>query len=265
VVEALYGDERVGGVILDDGTSLPADIVVLACGVRPRVEVARESGIPVNRGIVVNDVLATEVPSVFAFGECAEHRGTIYGIVAPVWEQAAVLADVLTGKQPQTRYRGSKLYTRLKVAGVEVAAMGLVEPKLESDEVFQIIEERRSAYRKLIVRDGRLVGAMLVGNVTGAGTLVQLYDRGDRMPEDPLEALCQVRSGGAAPERIVCNCHKVSDRVLQEAVANGADSVAALGELTRAGTNCGSCKGELAQLIGVRVKKPEPVPMVAVG
>jgi nitrite reductase (NADH) large subunit len=188
-VEALYGEERVQGVILDDGTTLPADMVVLACGVRPRVEMAQASGLPVNKGIVVNDTLATEVPGVYAFGECAEHQGKTYGIVAPVWEQAAVLADVITGRQPQARYRGSKLYTRLKVAGVDVASMGELEPSFESDQVFQVVEERRDSYRKLVIRDGRLIGAMLVGNTTATSTLVQLFDRGDRMPEDPLEVL----------------------------------------------------------------------------
>ena len=155
-VEGLYGEEGVSGVFLDDGTTLPADMVVLACGVRPRVEVAKTSGLPVNKGIVVNDTLATEVPGVYAFGECAEHDGKTYGIVAPVWEQATVLADVLTGKQRQARYRGSKLYTRLKVAGVDVASMGRLEPELDSDQVVQVIEERRNAYRKLVIRDGRL-------------------------------------------------------------------------------------------------------------
>jgi nitrite reductase (NADH) large subunit len=255
-VEAVYGDERIAGVILDDGTTLPADMVVLACGVRPRVEVARASGLPVNKGIVVNDTLATQTPGVYALGECSEHRGRTYGIVTPVWEQAAVLADVLSGTKPQSRYRGSKLYTRLKVAGVEVASMGSLEPELESDQVFQVIEERRSAYRKLVVRDGHLVGAMLVGNTTAAAALVQLFDRDDPLPEDPLEVLCQVRTAGGVPaERLVCNCHKVTDRTLGDAIANGADSVEALGAATRAGTGCGSCKTELAQLI-TTLRKP---------
>ncbi|MEY4546180.1 MAG: Nitrite reductase [Pseudomonadota bacterium] len=259
-VESVYGDERISGVILDDGMSLPADMVVLACGVRPRVEVARASKLPVNKGIVVNDTLATAVPGVYAFGECAEHNGRTYGIVAPVWEQAVVLADVLCGTKPQARYRGSKLYTRLKVAGVDVASMGSLEPELESDEVYQVIEERRSSYRKLIVRDGHLVGAMLVGNTAAAATLVQLFDRGDPLPTDPLEALCQLSGNSAAnaQDRQVCNCHKVSEGALREAIANGADSVAALGECTKAGTGCGSCKGEIGQLVSSLVRKPEP-------
>jgi nitrite reductase (NADH) large subunit len=263
--EAVYGEERIEGVILDDGTSLPADLLVLACGVRPRVDVARAAKLPVNKGILVNDTLATSVPGVYAFGECAEHQGKLYGIVAPVWEQAVVLADVLCGTKPQARYRGSKLYTRLKVAGVDVASMGNLEPELESDQVYQVIEDRRSAYRKLIVRDGQLVGAMLVGNTAAAATLVQLFDRGDPLPEDPLEALVSARSGAAAApaDRTICNCHKVSEATLREAIANGADSVAALGECTKAGTGCGSCKGELGQLVSTLVRKPAAALQVA--
>jgi nitrite reductase (NADH) large subunit len=262
-VEAVYGEERVAGVILDDGTSLPADMVVLACGVRPRVDTARDSGLPINRGILVNDTLATEVPGVYAFGECAEHRGKTYGIVTPVWEQAAVLADVLCGSQPQERYRGSKLYTRLKVAGADVASMGVLEPELERDQVLQIVEERTDAYRKLIVRDGELVGAMLVGNTVAAGALVQAFDRGDPLPSDPLEILCQSRLAVAGAERLVCNCHKLSEQTLREAVAAGADSVPKLCDATRAGTGCGSCRGELAQLVARHSKRPTSLPVLA--
>ena len=262
-LEAVFGEERVHGVILDDGTSLAADLVVLACGVRPRVEVARASGLPVNKGIVVNDTLATEVPSVYAFGECAEHRGRTYGLVAPVWEQAAVLADVLAGTQPRARYRGSKLYSRLKVAGVDVASMGKLEPELESDQVYQIIEDRRDAYRKLVIRDQKLIGAMLVGNTSATASLIQLFDRGDPLPEDPLEILCQVRGARSLLPRMICNCHQVSEASLVAAIAAGAASVAALGQATKAGTGCGSCKGELEQLLQAREKPERALPVVA--
>lgn len=255
-VESVYGEHNVEGVVLDDGTRLPADMIVLACGVRPRVDLARVSGLPVNKGIVVNDTLATTSPGVYAFGECAEHRGSTYGIVAPVWEQAAILADVLTGANPQSRYRGSKLYTRLKVAGVDVASMGIIEPQLETDQVVQVVEERRNAYRKLIVREGRLAGAMLVGNTTATAALVQLFDRGDPMPADPLEVLCAPQQSTASQDRLVCNCHKVSVTTIREAITAGADSVSAIGDLTKAGTGCGSCKGELAQLVARFAKSP---------
>jgi nitrite reductase (NADH) large subunit len=253
-VEAVYGDDRVQGVFLDDGTRLSADLIVLACGVRPRIDVARASGLPVNRAIIVNDSLATEVASVYAFGECAEHNGRTYGIVAPVWEQAATLADVLTGSHHGMRYKGSKLYTRLKVAGIEVASMGCSEPERPDDDVFQILEERKSTYRKIIVREGRLIGAILVGNASAAGTLVQLFDRGDLMPEDPLEALVNAPAASSG-ERVICNCNKVTDVQVKECIAGGCDSIESIGAATRAGTGCGSCKGELAQLLTRHAKK----------
>jgi nitrite reductase (NADH) large subunit len=263
-VEAVYGGgEKLEGLVLDDGIALPADMVILACGVRPRVDLARASGLPVNRGIIVNDTLATEVPGVYAFGDCAEHAGKTYGFVAPAWEQAAVLADVLTGANPQARYRGSKLYTRLKVAGVDVASMGCKGPELESDEVVQVIEERRHAYRKLIVRDGRLVGAMLVGSTAASAALVQLFDRGDPLPEDPLEALCPARPSASLVDRIVCTCNMVSQSALREAISAGADSIEALSLATRAGTGCGSCKGELAHILTHRSNAPPTLAAVA--
>lgn len=255
-VEAVYGDPQISGVILDDGTTLPADIIVLACGVRPRVDVARASEIPVNKGIVVNDTLATPVPGVYAFGECAEHRGKTYGIVTPVWEQAAVLADVLSGAKTQSRYRGSKLYTRLKVAGIDVASLGVLEPELEEDQVVQIVEPRRNAYRKLIIREGHLVGAMLVGHAAATARLIQTFDRGDPLPEDPLELLCRVRGGTPPGERVVCNCHRVTEGVLCQAIGEGASSVAELCAATRAGTGCGSCRNDLERL--VQLHKPAP-------
>ena len=105
----------------------------------------------------------------------------------------------------------------LKVAGIEVASMGCSEPERPDDDVFQILEERKSTYRKIIVREGRLIGALLVGNASAAGTLVQHFDRGDPMPEDPLEALCQAPAAGSA-ERVVCNCNKVTDTAIKEAI-----------------------------------------------
>ena len=176
-----------------------------------------------------------------------------------------MLADVLTGAQPQERYRGSKLYTRLKVAGVEVASMGALEPELERDQVLQIVEERRDSYRKLIIRDGQLVGAMLVGNTAATAALVQMFDRGDAIPDDPLEILCQLRASVPTGERVVCNCNKVTEQSLCEAIAAGADSTEALGDATRAGTGCGSCKGDLKQLLQKHAKKPNSLPLLAAG
>jgi len=260
------GHGPIESVTLDDGRRLPADMLVLACGVRPRVDVAKASGLPVNKGIIVNDTLATEVPGVYALGECAEHRGRLYGVVAPAWEQAAVLAAVLAGASPQARprYLGSKLYVRLKVAGVDVATMGTMDPELETDDVVEVVEQRRNAYRKLVLRDGKLVGAMLVGNTAAAASLVQLFDRGDAMPADPLEALCptMIASPAVAGERLVCTCHKVTEAGVEEAVAAGCATVEAVCAATRAGTGCGSCKNELGRIVARHAVRR---PLAAVG
>jgi nitrite reductase (NADH) large subunit len=256
-IEEVVGEEQVEKVILDDGEQLAADMAVMACGVRPCVDVARNSKIPINKGILINDTLATQVPGVYAIGECTEHAGMLYGLVAPAWEQAVVLADVLTGARPMSRYRGSKLYARLKVAGVEVASLGIIEPQLDDDQVIQVIEERKCSYRKLIVRDRQLIGAMMVGDARAAPMLIQSFDRGDPLPEDPLEALCAFAAGGGAPGlRQICNCHKITEEVITAAVEAGANSVELVSEQTKAGTGCGSCKLEIGRLVTLHEKKP---------
>ena len=256
-VASIAGDHQVTGATLDDGTFLPADLIVLACGVKPRTEVARSSDIPCNRGILVNDRLATMVPGVYAVGECAEHNGRTYGLVAPVWEQVVVLADVLTLKDPQARYRGSKLYTRLKVANVEVASMGATDVEQENDEVVQVMRPKQDTYQKLIVRAGKLIGAMLVGDTQRAPDLIQMMERGDTVPENALEILvssnaCRVDTKNS--ERTICNCNGVSESVICAAIANGACSVEEVGTLTRAGTGCGSCKSAIADLLHATAK-----------
>lgn len=250
-VAAVQGGERVEAVRLTDGEVMPADLVVLACGIAPRTEAAKASGVPVNRGVLVNDVLATQVPGVYAVGECAEHAGKVYGLVQPIWDQCAVLADVLTGANPKSRYRGSKVYARLKVMGVEVAAMGVTDPETDADEVVQIVEDRRGVYRKLVVRDGKLIGAMLVGDADAAPGLIQLFDRGDPLPTNRLDVLATPTGCGvaAAADPEVCNCHHVRESTLVEAIRGGCTSLATLSDATRAGTGCGSCRGQLAGLI----------------
>lgn len=248
-VAGVRGEDRVEAVVLSNGDVLPADMLVLACGVRPRVDAATASGVPVKAGIVVNDLLATAVPGVFAVGECAEHNGKVYGIVTPIWEQCDVLADILTGANPQARYRGSKLYTKLKVAGVEVASMGNVQPATDTDEVIQVVEDRRGIYRKLVVRDGKLVGAVLVGETASAAALARWFDRGDPLPPNRLDVFCSGDLSPAAADPEVCNCHHVCQSAIVSAIRDGCTSLPQLATATRAGTGCGSCRGQLASLI----------------
>jgi nitrite reductase (NADH) large subunit len=250
------GDDRVTGVVLKTGEVLPADMLVLACGIRPRVDAAQASGVPVKRAIVVNDLLATSVAGVFAVGECAEHDGKVYGVVPPIWEQCEVLADILTGANPQARYRGSKLYTRLKVAGVEVASMGVIDAVTDSDEVIQVIEDRRGIYRKLVVRDGRLAGAVVVGEADSAPALARWFDRGDPLPPNRLDVFCSPDVSVAAADPEVCNCHHVTESTIAGAVRDGCTTLPQLSAATKAGTGCGSCRGALARLILKNAPRP---------
>lgn len=248
-ITRVHGDSSIQGVTLDDGTFLPAEMLVMACGIRPRVELAQQSGIPVNRGIIVNDTLATAIPGIYAIGECAEHAGQVYGMVQPIFEQSSVLADILSGEKPTSRYRGSRLYARLKIAGVEVASMGVLEPELPEDEVVQITEHRKKHYRKLIIRQDRLIGAMFVGDPTGAAAAIQAFDRGEPLPANRLELLCESSVSSGKTDRDVCNCKQVRLSVIRQAIQNGCDSVESIATCTGAGTGCGSCRSEIARIL----------------
>jgi len=254
--EEVLGNGHVEVVKLRGGEVIPADLVVFACGIVPRVDVAKVSGVPVKRAILVNDLLATAVPGIYAVGECAEHAGTVYGLVQPIWEQCAVLADVLTGANPRARYRGSKIYARLKVAGVEVASFGATEAQFPSDEIVQVFEERRGVYRKLIVRDGKLAGAILVGCTEAAPTLVQMFDRDEPLPPNRLDVLATGNTPLALNEREVCNCHHVTESTIRDAIRDGCDTLPSLCDATRAGTGCGSCRGQLTALLDAHAQVP---------
>lgn len=163
--ERFVGEGRVEAVELTDGSALPADLVVVAIGVRPRVELAVAAGLDVNRGVDVDDGLASSDPSIFAIGECAEHRGQVYGLVEPAYEQARVLATRLAGGTE--RYTGSLLATNLKVSGVGVFSAGEFEAG-EGAEVMVLRDHSAGVYRKFVLRDGRLAGCVLVGDTGGA-------------------------------------------------------------------------------------------------
>lgn len=158
---AIEGEAAATGLRLADGRLLPADIVVMACGVRPSTTLARAAGLKVGRGIAVDDTLATSDPDIFALGECAEHRGACYGIVAPAYEQARILARRLTGQS--ALYEGSVVATNLKVSGVFVYSAGDIGPGGE-DIVFS--DRGLGLYRRLVIRDGRLSGAVLYGDTS---------------------------------------------------------------------------------------------------
>ena len=161
----IMGEDQVEGVELADGRIIAADAVVFAAGIRPNAELAKEAGIPVNRGIVVDDRICTGVENVYALGECAEHRGTCYGLVEPAYEQAKVLAAYLAGGTLD--YSGSVVATNLKVSGVSVFSAGDFLAA-EGGETLVFNDERRGTYKKLVVANGQLTGAVLVGDTQDA-------------------------------------------------------------------------------------------------
>ena len=161
----IHGETRVEAVELADGGRIAADAVIFAAGIRPNVGLARDAGIPVNRGIVVDDHLQTGAGDIFALGECAEHRGTCYGLVEPAYEQARVLARHLAGRA--AAYEGSVVSTNLKVSGVSVFSAGDFIGAAGSEAIV-LDDQLGGTYKKLVISGGRLTGAVLVGDVTDA-------------------------------------------------------------------------------------------------
>lgn len=250
-------DGAVTGVTFADGTTLDVDMVVVAAGIRPNIGLAMVSGLETQRGIVVDDQLrSVDDDDIYAVGECVQHRGQVYGLVAPLWEQAVVLADHITGADPAAAYHGSRLATKLKVAGVDVAAMGLKEPERPDDEFVQFSEPSRGVYQTVIIRDGVLVGATLLGNVSKVASLTQAFDRRVPLPEERIRLLFdigapppEVGAAELADEAQVCNCNGVSKGQLVACVRDGQRTVGGVMAATRAGKGCGSCKGLVADIV----------------
>jgi nitrite reductase (NADH) large subunit len=254
---AILGDDSVRGLQFKDGSTLECEMVVVSAGIRPNTKLAKEAGLRVERGIVVNDNLqCPDDPGIFAVGECAQHDGITYGLVAPLWEQTAVLADRLTGSKPQAVYQGSKVSTKLKVMGIELAVMGDKDTRDGNDEVVVYTEPARGIYKKLVVRNGQLAGAILLGDTSMAAGLLQAFDRGALLPENRAELIFPLSGEIRQPsieqlpeESQICNCNGVSKSAIVKAVKGGCHTLKSLCDATRAGTGCGSCKPQVNELL----------------
>ncbi|RPE44103.1 assimilatory nitrate reductase electron transfer subunit [Streptomyces sp. Ag109_O5-1] len=183
----------VGGAVrsveLADGYVLDADLVVVACGVRPRVGLALDAGLAVHTGVLVDDELRTSDPHIHAIGDCVQHEGTVYGLAAPALEQAEALAGLLAG-DGDSRYTGTRSLTRLTLAGsgssseaFDLAAFGETEAR-PGDDVVQLADATRGTYRKVVVRDDRLVGGVLVGELGTVGALARAWEGAEPLPSD---------------------------------------------------------------------------------
>ncbi|MER7515705.1 FAD-dependent oxidoreductase [Streptomyces sp. NPDC126499] len=181
-------DGAVTAVELADGFVLDARVVVLACGVRPRVALAREAGLDVRTGVVVDDELRTSDPYIHAIGDCAEHDGRVYGLAGPALDQADVLAEVLTATGTGPRYTGTRALTRLTLTGAESLDLAVFGETTAApgDDVVQLTDATRRAYRKVVVRGDRLVGGVLFGDLAAVGTLARAWEGDEALPDAPL-------------------------------------------------------------------------------
>jgi ferredoxin-nitrate reductase len=235
-------------VVLDGGREIEASLVVAAAGVRPNVSLAGEAGLHVARGVVVDDELRASAPSVWAVGECAEHRATVYGLWAPIAEQASVAGAVVAGDP--AAFHGAIPATTLKIAGVGLFSGGRADASVGEDEVLAS-DTRHGTYRKLILDGDRLAGALLVGDVAEARELSALVRSGDDVPPRLLEVGAVSSSQPRDhPQRVVCTCNAVTAGEIADAIRRGGlRTLAQVSRATRAATGCGSCAADVEQLL----------------
>ena len=169
----ILGTERAEGVLLADGRTIPADFVVLAVGIRPSVDLAREARLDINRGILVGDDMATSDPDIYAVGECIEHNGQVFGLVAPIWDQAKACGARLAGDAAAV-YVPPPVFTSLKITGIDVFSAGVLAAADDADEEITLHDAKCGLYKKVILRDNRVVGSVLYGSVADGPWYVQL-------------------------------------------------------------------------------------------
>jgi len=255
----LIGEERVTAVQFKDGTTAPADLVVMAVGIRPNVGLAQASGIEVNRGIVVNDFMETSVPHVYAVGECAEHQGIVYGLVAPLWEQGAVLAKHLCGVETAP-YKGSVVSTKLKISGVDVFSAGDFTDHPDRRAI-RVHDEWTGVYKKLVIQDGKIVGSVLFGDTSDSSRVFKwVREQAELTPEihglfTGVGAPKDTGSGGSAvasmaDDELICGCNGVTKGAIVTAIKDkNLSTVDEIKGCTGASRSCGGCKPLVAQLL----------------
>jgi nitrite reductase (NADH) large subunit len=248
----ITGRKHVTGLKFSDGSRIKADLIVMAVGIKPNVALAQEAGIPVNRGILGNGYLETDIPNVFALGECAEHRGIAYGLVAPLYQQGQVLAKRLCGIQDKG-YQGSVLSTQLKVSGVDVFSAGKINED-ESTKVYKMFDDWNGTYKKVLIEDGKIAGAVLFGDTKDGNKLFDFIKKG-ALIEEYLESSQSATSevnlvASMSDEEIICGCNGVTKGSIVEAIkANGLTTVDQVKGCTNASRSCGGCKSLVSDLL----------------
>jgi nitrite reductase (NADH) large subunit len=260
--EIVEKDGHVAAVKLKDGREIPADIVVMAVGIRPATALAKEAGLEVERGIMVDDHMVTSDPAVLAVGECVQHRGLCYGLVAPLWDMCRALADHATDSP--TGYTGSVTSTKLKVSGIDVFSAGDFSGDDGAEDIV-MRDASRGVYKRVVVRDGKLVGAVLYGDIADGNWYFDLLKKGEDISEirDALIFGQAFASGGGASQdpnaavaalsddSEICGCNGVSKAKVVQSIVDGACSLDAVRSTCKASASCGSCTGLVESLLAL--------------
>jgi len=259
-VREIYGDANVTGVRTFSGEKIDCDTVLICAGIKPNIELARQAGLGVRTGILVNDRMQTSQPEVYSIGECCEHRGRTYGLVSPGYEQAAVLANTIIGGI--ARYHGSLFVSRLKVVGQQVYSMGEVAdlPLRPRQSEIRYRNKSSDIYRKIVLHRGRIIGAVGIGDWPELSRVQEHFQRAAYVwPwQRVLFLLCGRLWASQISEQVsqwrdnavVCQCNGINKGEIELAIADGAVTVSAIQNKTGAGTVCGSCKPLLNDLCG---------------
>jgi nitrite reductase (NADH) large subunit len=257
----IVGDTHVEGVRLKDGTLIPASLVVMAVGIRPSVALARDAGLEIGRGIKVDDHMVTSDPSILAVGECVEHDGNVYGLVAPLWDMCRALADGLTDSH--TGYRGSVTSTKLKVAGLDVFSAGDFSGGAGAEDIV-LRDASRGIYKRVVVKDDRIVGTVLYGDTSDGGWYFDLLKRREDISglRDMLIFGQAYAAGGAqadpkaavaalSDDAEICGCNGVSKGRVVACIGAGNATLDAVRATCKASASCGSCTGLVETLLAV--------------
>ena len=253
--QEIIGQDDVEAIKLADGRVIETDLIVMAVGIRPYVQVARDAGLEVNRGIVVNDYLQTSDAHIYAVGECAEHQGHVYGLVAPLYEQGKVLADYLTGRKTEG-YHGSTTFTSLKVSGCDLYSAGQIveDEDVHGIEAFNSVD---NVYKKVFLKDQAVVGAVLYGDTDDGSRFYSMMKKHESLEDYTLMALLQKKGADAglsitdmSDDETICGCNGVDKGTIVNAIkSKGLTSVAEVTKMTKAGNSCGKCKGQISQIL----------------
>ncbi|MDP9114151.1 MAG: nitrite reductase large subunit NirB [Acidobacteriota bacterium] len=253
---ALFGNGRVDGLRFASGEELEADLVVIAAGIRPNAELGRKAGLEVRRGIVVNDYMETSDPHIYSVGECTEHRGQTFGLVAPLFEQGRVLASSITGNR-EAIFTGASPAAKLKIMGVDIFSAGSIDESGPGIETVRYEDPSLGVYKKLLLKDNQLLGMILVGDIEDehtymdwmrSGTDLTPYRRQILFP--PREADPGLEVAAIPDSDIICGCNGVRKGDIVQAIhTHGLTTLAGLKERTRASSSCGTCSGLCEKLL----------------